>query len=417
MDAYTVDQLEAKRELVRRVRFYIKIRWFFLITLATVGLTTNFVVAGNNPTFVHGIWLTAVALGINGVFWAFSHRDGSLNYFRGLAGIQLLLDIALFSMAIYVDGGIGSRAISLYGIVLIITAALFEGWPVFVMAGLCTVGLVVAGLISSGQLVQQDISQIFFQAAVLFVEAYLIDTFFGFSRRREAERAHMSVISLASHQLRTPATAVKGLLSMLLDDESRLNVEDREIFMRAYNENERQLLLIGNLLEVARLDMDQLAANPQLVDLTLMIEESVTNMQPMAVKNSQKLTFTKPTQPAKVVADPEQIHMVLDNLVTNALNYSGRGSHVVVRLATEPGRVLLSVEDNGPGIARADQARLFERFTKLRYSHPQTTEGAGLGLYIVKKLIELNHGRIDLVSYPNEGTIFTVSLPTETYSA
>lgn len=417
MDAYTVDQLEAKRELVKRVRFYIRIRWYFLSAIAVAGLGANIALYGYDSTFYRGLLLTSFALGVNAVFWLASRKDRSLSYFQTLAVIQLLLDIVLFSVAVFIGGGPVSGGVSLYSLVLIITAALFESRIVYLMAALCLLGLVVASGFSSGKFLKPtDAGLISFQAVVLFIKAYLIDTFFGLSRHREAERAQMSIISLTSHQLRTPATAVKGLLSMLMEDTKNLSVDDREIFMRAFNENERQLQLIGNLLEVARIDMENIKPTPTQLDLSEMAKQTVENMQPIAIKNGQKLTFDNSATMANVMVDADQIHMILDNLLTNALNYSGRGSHIVVRLAQQPNLVLMSVEDNGQGIARADQARLFERFTKLHYSHPQTTEGAGLGLYIVKKLVELNNGRIDLVSYPNEGTVFTVSLPDHAHS-
>lgn len=225
--------------------------------------------------------------------------------------------------------------------------------------------------------------------------------------------AKSEFVSLASHQLRTPASGVKALTELLLNGYAgQLTDKQRGYLQQVFDGNERQLRVINDLLNVAMLEAGRLQLKKTLVDLPSLIEATVTEMNPVILLRKQNLTVSKPDHPITIEADGDKLRMVLDNLVSNASKYTQEGGDIKLSLHSSGTGVSLSVADTGVGIKKQDLKKLFQKFSQVN-NHIDDPQGgsAGLGLYIVKKIVELHKGHIRVDSTPGKGTTFIVELP------
>ncbi len=226
-------------------------------------------------------------------------------------------------------------------------------------------------------------------------------------------------ISLASHQLRTPATAVKQYLSMVLEGYAGdVTDNQKQMLDLAHVNNERQITIVNDLLKVAQVDAGKVKLVKQRIDIVKLMREVLDDQRAKFQSRDQVVTFDRSrisgrTVRAYVAADANRMRMVLENIVDNASKYTPIGKAVTVRVLDKPAdsAVKIEVEDTGVGIAKADLDKLFHKFT--RVDNPLTAEvdGTGLGLYWAKKIVDLHDGAISVRSRPGQGTTFTISLP------
>lgn len=257
-------------------------------------------------------------------------------------------------------------------------------------------------------------SQPLFDAGGKMTGALVVFTDITLERDLEIEKAKGELVSLASHQLRTPATAVKGFLSMLLDGYSgKLQPKQEELIRATYNENERQVHLINDILYVAQADAGEMAQSKRAVDISQVIDDVVAEQEPTLKARHQAITVTKPKLPLKIQADAKSMRLVVDNLLSNASKYSPEESAIHIKLRRSKGLAELVVQDNGFGIAKEDMSRLFLKFSRIPNPNIDKVEGSGLGMYLVKKIIDLHRGHINVSSKVGAGTVITVSLPIE----
>ena len=219
-------------------------------------------------------------------------------------------------------------------------------------------------------------------------------------------------IAIASHQLRTPATAVKQYLGLVLHGFTEPLTESQSKFLStAYDSNERQLNIITDLLRTAKIDSKQYALKKELVPIVDIIEAVITDMQPGLDIKSQLVQFKKPTGPLRVMIDPMEIKLVLLNLLENASKYSYPQSVIKIALKKNKGQVHIEITDSGVGISDASLGKIFDKFTRINNELSDTVTGTGLGLYWVKKIIKLHNGSVDVTSKLGSGSTFKVSLP------
>jgi len=232
------------------------------------------------------------------------------------------------------------------------------------------------------------------------------------SHLEKLDKMKTEFILLTSHQLRTPATAVKGFLSLLLEGYAKpLTAKQRELLQAAYEENEQQLRLVNQILSIAQAESDQIILAKADTDLSGLIQEIVEQLRPIAIEHRQIITIHKPKGPVWATIDREKMRMVIENLVSNALKYSPDKAEITVSIEQGSDSVLLKVRDQGFGIAEGDKDQLFKKFSRLPNPNSVTAQGSGLGLYLVKILVELHAGTVDVESAPGKGTTFIIKLP------
>lgn len=219
-------------------------------------------------------------------------------------------------------------------------------------------------------------------------------------------------LSVMSHELRTPMTGVKGYLSMILEgDAGEISDEVKEFVAEAYVANDRLIRLVEHMLKVARIQEGKIKLNLGKVNMSRQAKLIVNDFQIPAKEKSIILKYEPAPVDLFVRADPDRAREVLMNLVSNAVKFTPEGGQVTVSLREQDSWVITDVKDNGMGISREDQNRLFELFSKGNLTLTSQEKGTGLGLYIARKLAEAQEGKLWLErSEPGKGSVFSLAL-------
>ena len=227
---------------------------------------------------------------------------------------------------------------------------------------------------------------------------------------RRADRVRRDFVANVSHELRTPLTAIRGYVEALLDDPPPPDDSRRflEIIARHTDRMER---LVKDLLRLARLDAGQETQELLDCDLVSVLQGVVHELGATLASKGSTVSLQVDPDLRSIVSDPPKLHDVLRNLLENAVNYSPDGANVAVEAARDGAAVVIRVLDTGPGIPSADLARVFERFYRVDKSRSRAPGGTGIGLAIVKHLVELLGGSVRADNRPEGGAVFTVSLP------
>ncbi len=249
--------------------------------------------------------------------------------------------------------------------------------------------------------------------------AHLARTLNQMIARLESSFAQIQQFSVdVSHELRTPLTILIGELELAL--RSRKRAEEYEAILSSVLEEVLRLhRIVETLFELARAEQGQLSLKRELVDFSMLVEEVVEDVEPLARERS--ISIQHRVQPGVgVIGDPLRLRQAVLNVVDNALKYTPAGGHVTVAVWSEPGGVVLEVTDTGIGIAPEDIPHVFERFYRAEKSRTRMTgsDGAGLGLSIVRWIVEAHGGRVELDSELGRGTRVRFHFPqAERYDA
>jgi PAS domain S-box-containing protein len=231
------------------------------------------------------------------------------------------------------------------------------------------------------------------------------------TEEREHERRRDTFVSIASHELRTPMTTVMGFTELLMNGDPP-PARRAAWLEHIYEDAERVISIVDDLLDVSKIQSGNLSFAVKPVNVRLALDEAAEKMQTASVDHL--LTVDAPDDLPHVLADKNKLTQVLLNLVSNAIKYSPGGGEVSINATSDRdnSRVVISVADQGIGIAEKDQPRLFNSFQRIERSETVSVRGNGLGLYIVKGIVERLDGTIWLESTEGQGTTFFVGLPT-----
>ncbi|GAC1544506.1 MAG: ATP-binding protein [Herpetosiphon sp.] len=226
--------------------------------------------------------------------------------------------------------------------------------------------------------------------------------------RKELETRRDTFLSVASHELRTPITAIKGMTELLLRTVDKREASSTELraLKTIVNQVDRLARLVDDMLDISRIDAGKLAISFTNVDLHSLITNLLNQHQ--LLHPNHRLTYNA-AQPVLVWGDADRLQQVMFNLISNAIQHAPAGSEIQTRLHLEDNQVIVSVHNQGPEIALAKQAHIFERFYQ---GEEQPARGLGLGLYIAREIVEQHHGKIWVDSEAGEGSTFHFSLPT-----
>jgi signal transduction histidine kinase len=231
---------------------------------------------------------------------------------------------------------------------------------------------------------------------------------------KEIDRMKTEFVSVASHQLRTPLTAISLFVEMLANEEvGKLNKDQKDYVDNIYRSTKRMIRLVNDLLNVSRIETGRLKIDPQPTRLVEFIQAIIDESTPLLRTCKCNIIFKKPKNKLPMILiDQVLIHQVIHNLITNAIRYSTtENSSIIIRLEQNKDFYIISVSDNGIGIPKEDQERIFQKFFRADNAQKKETEGSGLGLYVAKMIVESSGGKIWFDSVLGKGTIFYVSLP------
>jgi two-component system OmpR family sensor kinase len=251
-------------------------------------------------------------------------------------------------------------------------------------------------------------------AGVLWYFTYYRERKIYWHQQKEVQAAKDELLSLASHQLRTPATIVKQYLGILLQNYSgALTKQQRKVVKTAYDSNERQLEIANQFLDAARLDSGRIALNIKPVVLNNVIDQVVSDQQKLAKGHQQKVIFNKPKRSYKIKGDPKYLAMVFENLINNSIKYSKPRTNIDVAMSRSGSDIYITVNDHGIGITPDDISIIFEKFSRATNEQNAGGNGTGIGLYLANQIVNLHKGSISVESTPGKGSKFTVKLPTK----
>jgi two-component system sensor histidine kinase/response regulator len=231
----------------------------------------------------------------------------------------------------------------------------------------------------------------------------------------EINRSKDEFIALASHQLRTPATAVKQYIGMILEGYAGDITAEQEKFLRAaYESNERQIQVVNDILRVAKLDLKKIVLKKAKTNLVKLLDSILHDSMSQFEGRDQQLVFNKPAAAVSVPIDGEYIRMAIGNIIDNASKYTPEGKEITVTIAEpEKDAVRVIIRDEGVGIPAESLDKLFKKFSRIENPLSVKVGGTGLGLYWAKEIIELHGGTIEVASKVDKGTSFTIWLPLE----
>ncbi len=234
-------------------------------------------------------------------------------------------------------------------------------------------------------------------------------------RNKELEtlsRTKDEFVALASHQLRTPATAVKQYLGMVLQGYAgEVAPTQLDMLDRAFQSNERQIQIINQILNAARVDTGRLVMTPAPLDIRAQLSGIVEEMRQSIEQRGHTLVARISTKPTKVYADTGYLRMAIENIIHNASIYTPSPGRIEVGLKRQGQKVAIYIRDNGVGIRKADIKKLFTKFTRIHNPLSVEAGGSGIGLYLTAEIVRLHGGSIAVESKLREGTTFTVTLP------
>jgi signal transduction histidine kinase len=226
----------------------------------------------------------------------------------------------------------------------------------------------------------------------------------------EASSVRKDSVAFLAHEMRTPLTAIKGYATALLMDDVNFDaIAQREFLEQIDRECDTLIRLIEDLLESSVLDAGKLELDRQPVRLPRLVKEVVEEIRKMSPRHRFVVDFS--SEPPLVEADPTRLGQVLRNLLENAVKYSPQGGLIVVRGETHSHQILISVADQGVGIAPEHLNRLFEKFFRVKSGASQATIGSGLGLPIARSIVQAHGGKIWAESRPGQGSTFYLTLP------
>jgi len=218
-------------------------------------------------------------------------------------------------------------------------------------------------------------------------------------------------MGIAAHDLRSPLNAIQGYAEMVLED-AALGGENAGLVHQIHDASRRMVEMVQNLLDANRIERGEMRLNLAPAELTALVAGVVEGQRPRATAKQQTLELEHDLAPVTVTVDAGVMVQVVENLVSNAVKYSPPGKRIQVRLRRTGSAVRCEVQDEGPGLSAEDQQKLFGKFARLTAKPTGGEQSTGLGLSIVKKLVEAMHGRVWCESEPGRGATFLVELAT-----
>ncbi len=229
--------------------------------------------------------------------------------------------------------------------------------------------------------------------------------------KQEGKKIRYQFLSVLSHELKAPLNALEGYLRMMQEKQAGDRIEDYTApIERSLQRIQGMRNLILDLLDFTKIRLDRKEEKIEEVNLAEIASGAIVTVQPYAIQMDVNITMDIRSD-VSIMADPGDIEIVFNNLISNAVKYNKTGGKAEITIDSSDNDAIIIVTDTGIGITKNDTENLFTEFVRIKNEKTRNISGSGLGLSIVKKVIELNHGTINVESTPDVGTVFTIRLP------
>ncbi len=236
--------------------------------------------------------------------------------------------------------------------------------------------------------------------------------FSDLTREKRINRLKTEFVSIAAHQLRTPLSAIKWVLKMVLqEDTGPLNEEQEDALRKGFESNERMIKLVNDMLNVSRIEEGRFEFNFAKTNFKEVYETVTNNLKNKVKEKGIKFNIKKPTKMPSVYVDKERIRLVIQNLLDNAIKYTPNNGTVTLEIKKLKDKLKIRIKDNGVGIPQKDQQRLFTKFFRAENVKKMQTDGNGLGLFIANNIVKKHNSKIYFKSTEGRGTEFYFYLP------
>ena len=218
-------------------------------------------------------------------------------------------------------------------------------------------------------------------------------------------------LSVLSHELKAPLNAIEGYLRIMKDRQVGNDISNYEQMIdRCIERIKGMRTLILDLLDLTRIESGEKDRNLSIRDLVQLAQLSIDTIMPLAIQKNIKIRLNAPNELMFKCSETEMLS-IFNNLLSNAVKYNKDDGEVYFTLLEFPDKIMIEVEDTGIGMTKDEQKMLFKEFTRIKNDKTRTIPGSGLGLSIVKRIVDLYHGKIQIESEPDKGTKFTITLP------
>lgn len=228
---------------------------------------------------------------------------------------------------------------------------------------------------------------------------------------KEGKSVRFKFLTILSHELKSPLNAIEGYLKLMQEKQAGESIDDyQDMIDRSLSRVKSMRNLIMDLLDLTRIDSGKMKRDLRELDIDLIAKSAIDGMTPLAVQRDVKLILDVVDQ-QPLMADAEEMEIIFNNLISNAVKYNKDGGTVNCVIRSTAEHLIVKVIDTGVGIETDDIPKLFHEFSRIKNASTRNISGSGLGLSIVKKLVDLYNGRIEVESIPDQGTTFTLYFP------
>ncbi len=241
---------------------------------------------------------------------------------------------------------------------------------------------------------------------------FLVNIARDITKEKEVDKAKTEFVSLASHQLRTPLSSINWYTEMLIaNDIGKLNKKQTEFIKEIYDSNKRMIDLVNSLLSASRLELGTFSNNPEPTNIVELASSVLDELKPDITTKKLKIIFSASKDWPLIEADPKFIRIIFQNILSNAVKYTPNKGEIKLTIDKDDKKISIKISDTGYGIPASQTDKIFEKLFRADNIRQKDTEGTGLGLYLVKSIVNKCGGRIWFESKENQGTTFFIELP------